>query len=95
MPPRSGLSRRLVFALVVMLLALPGFAMPARAQLTGGSVLGSIADAQGGILPGVSVTARNADTGFTRTTVTEADGQYQILGLPPGPGSRQRIWVSR
>ena len=81
MSQRLTVSRHLVFGLVV---ALFGLASPVHAQFTGGSMLGTIADGQGGVLPGVTVTARNLDTGFTRTTVTEMDGHYQILGLPPG-----------
>jgi hypothetical protein len=43
-----------------------------------------VADAQGGVLPGVTLTLRNADTGVIRTSVTEADGAYRFAGLPPG-----------
>ena len=71
--------------LVIMALMLSvGLAVPAGAQTTGGAITGVVMDAQGGVLPGVTVTARNADTGMTRTTVTEADGKYRLAGLPPG-----------
>ena len=46
-------------------------ATPAMAQTTNGVISGIISDAQGGVLPGVTVTARNVDTGITRTIVTE------------------------
>ncbi len=61
-----------------------GLAVPAGAQTTGGAIVGAVSDAQGGVLPGVTLTARNADTGMTRTTVTEGDGKYRLAGLPPG-----------
>src|SRR5450756_2751976 len=61
-----------------------GLAVPAGAQTTGGAIVGVVTDSQGGVLPGVTLTARNADTGLTRTTVTEADGKYRLAGLPPG-----------
>ena len=61
-----------------------GLAVPAGAQTTGGAIVGVVNDAQGGVLPGVTLTARNADTGRTRTIVTEADGKYRLAGLPPG-----------
>jgi hypothetical protein len=70
--------------LLVLLAWLIGSAAPASAQLTGAMMLGTISDAQGGVLPGVTLTARNIDSGFTRTAVTGADGKYQVLGLPPG-----------
>jgi len=61
-----------------------GLAVSAGAQTTGGAIVGVVTDSQGGVLPGVTLTARNADTGMTRTAVTEADGRYRLAGLPPG-----------
>jgi len=46
-----------------------GLAVPAGAQTTGGAIVGVVTDSQGGVLPGVTLTARNADTGLTRTAV--------------------------
>jgi carboxypeptidase family protein len=72
-------------SVIAMLLALP-FVAPrvAAAQGSGGLITGTVADAQGGVLPGVSVTVRNADSGVSRSTVTEPDGKYRLAGLPPG-----------
>src|SRR5712691_2076902 len=61
-----------------------GLAVSAGAQTTGGAIVGVVTDSQGGVLPGVALTARNADTGMARTAVTEADGRYRLAGLPPG-----------
>ena len=41
-------------------------------------------DATGATLPGVTLTATNDATGFNRTVVTDADGTYKFLSLPPG-----------
>lgn len=57
---------------------------PVAAQTINGVIAGIVTDAQGGVLPGVTVTARNSETGFTRTVVTEADGRYRLAALPPG-----------
>ena len=51
---------------------------------TAASINGTVVDAQGGVLPGVTMTLRNIDTGVVRSTVTEADGAYQFAGLAPG-----------
>ena len=59
-------------------------ATPAMAQTTNGVIAGIISDAQGGVLPGVTVTARNVDTGAMRTITTEADGRFRLAGLNPG-----------
>jgi outer membrane receptor protein involved in Fe transport len=58
-------------------------ASPARAQ-QGGVIQGTVADAQGGVLPGVTLTLRNIDSGVVRTGVSEADGQFRFAGLQPG-----------
>jgi hypothetical protein len=60
-------------------------ATPAMAQTTTGVISGIIVDAQGGVLPGVTVTARNTDTGVLRTVVTEGDGRFRFGALQPGP----------
>ena len=55
----------------------PAFAQ--NAQITG-----SVKDSSGAIIPGATVTARNVDTGLTRTAVTEGSGEYRLPSLPPG-----------
>ena len=69
---------------VLLMAALLNPPAPAAAQVTSGAIAGLITDAQSAVLPGVSLTLRNTDTGFTRTAVTEADGRYRLAGLPPG-----------
>ena len=39
----------------------------------------------GAVLPGVTVTATQTDTGLTRSVVTDADGTYVLPNLPTGP----------
>jgi Carboxypeptidase regulatory-like domain/TonB dependent receptor-like, beta-barrel/TonB-dependent Receptor Plug Domain len=56
----------------------------AQTQITTGVIQGSVADATGASLPGVAVEARNLDTNTARTLVTEADGRFVFLQLPPG-----------
>jgi len=70
--------------LIAALLLAFGLATAAMAQTTNGVISGIISDAQGGVLPGVSVTGRNVDTGATRTIVTESDGRFRLAGLIPG-----------
>ena len=62
----------------------PAVVVPAYAQTTGGAIVGVVSDVQSGVLPGVTLTARNAETGVVRATVSEADGRYRMAGLPPG-----------
>jgi outer membrane receptor protein involved in Fe transport len=70
---------RLGIAAAILLLALPG----AYAQTTG-EIDGRIIDSSGAILPGVSVTATSPALAGARSTVTDANGRFRMLGLPPG-----------
>ena len=71
-------------AVLLVILAL-ATAVPVAAQGEASAVVtGIITDAQGGVLPGVTVTLRNVESGTTRTTVTEAEGEYRMAGLLPG-----------
>src|SRR3989442_15644006 len=56
----------------------------ASAQVSNAVVTGIVADAQGGILPGVTITVTNAESGVVRTIVTEENGRYRLGGIPPG-----------
>ena len=46
---------------------------------------GTVKDESGAVLPGVTVTVTQTDTGFTRTVVTEGGGSFVIPNLPTGP----------
>ncbi len=68
--------------LVVGLVAL-GVA-DASAQRELGSVKGYVTDESGGVLPGVSVTVSSPALMGVRTAVTDGEGFYRLLNLPPG-----------
>jgi hypothetical protein len=52
---------------------------------TTATLAGRVVDTAGGLLPGVTVTARQTETGLQRTTVSNPQGRYTIPALPPGP----------
>ncbi|MDT7816679.1 MAG: hypothetical protein QOJ42_6595, partial [Acidobacteriaceae bacterium] len=70
--------------LVTMSLLILVSALHARAQQITGSIVGTVKDAQGAVVPGASVKATNADTGFSRVATTAGDGAYRIEYLPIG-----------
>ena len=49
------------------------------------SIAGTVRDPSGSVLPGVTVTATQTDTGLARTVVTDDAGGYTIPSLPIGP----------
>ena len=78
------MSIRLILSALVVFSASFPFAATAQNQITTGVIQGSVADATGASLPGVTVEARNLDTNQSRTLVTETDGRFVFLQLSPG-----------
>ena len=72
--------RHLFGAAVILLLACAS----AFAQQTTGTITGRVIDEQGAAIPGATVTAKSASTGFTRTEVSDAEGIYRLSALPVG-----------
>ena len=56
----------------------------ASAQEFTGNIYGRIVDPTSALLPGVSITVEGAAIQGQRTVVSEANGSYRILYLPPG-----------
>jgi hypothetical protein len=73
------MTRKLLGTLLLLLLAVPGFAQQGTTELRG-----RVLDAQGGVLPGVTVIVRNQATGMFRETISGSDGSFIASGLIPG-----------
>lgn len=72
----------LISFVLIALLAVPvGYAQSAS---TTGSLRGTVTDADGQALPGVTVTVSNQGTGLTRTLISDSNGMYSAELLPPG-----------
>jgi hypothetical protein len=77
-------SRNILWAFVaVVALASSAFAQGGGASSTG-SISGEVKDAQGGVLPGVSVTATSPAQIGSLTAVTNEAGIYRFPAVPPG-----------
>jgi Carboxypeptidase regulatory-like domain/TonB dependent receptor len=70
---------RTLVCLIVLLAGVNAFAQ----QITG-SIRGSVEDPSGAVVQTASVTARQTETGLTRTATTDHTGAYVLLELPVG-----------
>src|ERR1044072_8339931 len=66
----------------VFVLIMAACAVPCRAQGTA-TIVGRVLDPSSAVVPGAKVTAQEAKTGLSRTTVTAAGGNYAIPLLRP------------
>ena len=55
----------------------------AQTELTG-AVRGTVKEQSGGIIPNAQVTIKNDALNYHRTTTTNKDGAFIVMGLPPG-----------
>src|SRR5438874_3330248 len=83
--PTGEVMTRMLFrcVLIAILVCLPAFVTPAGADITRFDLSGTVTDGTGGVLPGVTVTLKNADTGFNRSAVTDAAGRYAFNAVDP------------
>lgn len=76
--------RKLAHAALALALGLSGVSAFAQSSAINGSIEGIVKDNSGGVLPGVTVTLTNLDTGVTTTVVTNASGFYRANLLQLG-----------
>ena len=79
-----GPNRRKLCASVISLAVLIALAIPVFAQLPTATILGVAKDSSGGVLPDVTVTIVNVETGLKRVVKTGDDGYYRVPELPVG-----------
>jgi hypothetical protein len=73
---------RAFLAAAIVVLAVLLAAADAAAQ--NAQIIGTVRDESGAIVPGATVTAKNQETGLTRTDVTNTQGDFRLPALPPG-----------
>jgi hypothetical protein len=78
------MSRTARHVLVVTLLACLGMAPEIPAQSATGTIVGTVRDDTGAVLPGTTVVIRNTETSQTRELVTDDQGRFIAPNLPPG-----------
>ena len=76
--------RKPMFVLAFLALAIFFTGAKAAAQTTSVTLEGRVTDEQGSPLPGATVAAKNAETGYAKSATTKEDGRYIISGLQAG-----------
>src|SRR4051812_36453586 len=72
------------FRFASLLLLMIVCALAAKAQITTGTISGTVKDTSGAVLPGASVAVVSEETGSTRTVQTNAAGFFTAQSLNPG-----------
>ena len=70
------------FGRLVVLLSIA--ATPCLFAQSTATVRGTVTDASGAVIPGVTVTAQSEATGLARRTITNSSGNYELPALPIG-----------
>lgn len=73
--------------LIAVFMAVSVFAIVQRteAQTVTGTIVGTVLDTQGAVIPNATVSAKNRDTGLERTAMSESAGEFTITSVPAGP----------
>ncbi len=78
---RTGLLGMTLAALATIFCLAPP---EAGAQAVSGTILGTVKDTSGAVVPGATVTLTNTNTGFSRSVVTDTKGEYNAPSIPTG-----------
>jgi hypothetical protein len=66
-------------AFALSLASFLGAALPAAAQFETATVLGSVRDKSGAVVPGATITLLSLETGVAQTKVSDAGGDYEFF----------------
>ena len=70
---------------VIFIFAVIFLAPFSRAQNFRGSIVGEIVDTSGARVPSAKIVARSLQTSFERQAISNAQGEFRLADLPPGP----------
>jgi hypothetical protein len=79
----SFIQRARLLTIILLLLSL-GKSAPLRAQVSTGSIVGSVVDSTEAVVPGATVTATNLATNLAHSATSNSDGLFAIPNLPTG-----------
>ena len=72
------------FCLLALCCACSAISTAAQSQAGTGTIVGTVYDSSGAVVPNAKVGAQGKGTGLTREVTANSEGQYRIILLPPG-----------
>ena len=76
-----GRTAHFLSSIIASTILLSGTAL--LAQVTSGTIYGSVKDSSGAVLPNATVTVRGLEIGITRTATSSSSGEFVVPNLPP------------
>src|ERR1700761_5020800 len=77
--------RRVIFAFSALFFVFSSTGLWSQSAGNAGTVVGTVTDATGAIVPGATVSIENPVSGYSRVTTTDSSGHYQFTNLPLNP----------
>jgi hypothetical protein len=81
---KDGQPRVKFLSIFVAIAVVMGLSAPVLGQSTYGTILGTVTDATGSVIPNAEVQARNQGTDASQTTHTDSQGDYLFVNMDPG-----------
>ena len=81
---KSISARMLLVALLLTAVSMFVDTARAAAQTVNGTIVGTVVDSQGGVIPNASISATNRETGLARAAMSEAAGEFTVTSVPAG-----------
>ena len=78
------LNKRRVLVAMLATLCILASVLPSFAQFDSASVVGTVKDNTGGVIPGATVTLKNLDTGLAVIRVSDANGNFEFMTVRIG-----------
>src|SRR5260370_203897 len=75
---------RFLFTILVLTVVFTASTQPAAAQVLYGSIVGTVQDPTGAVVPSAKITLTSKATGVTREAATDEGGRYSMANVLPG-----------
>ena len=73
-----------VFIVLIALIAVVFCSIPTRAQVAGGTILGTVSDPSGAVITNAEITIKDRATGVVHSVTSNSAGFYTVPNLSPG-----------